>query len=167
MPCLPHLQILPPFYSLLLDTYIKRLPATLRALHMAFPIGFKRSQFSYSAYARRQQRLWVICCSFCYLLVLWIQSSTSAIHTKNFPEPSYAMPTEQAYDNISIMQICNSSHKARNSHNSRHCKQISHGRMVQCCICEIWYHEKCIRVPRNIWQDSSVKSPCVLSANQV
>ena len=34
-----------------------------------------------------------------------------------FPEPSYAMSTEQVYDNISIMQkkvICNSSHKARN-----------------------------------------------------
>lgn len=49
------------------------------------------------------------------------------------------------------------------------CRQVSHGRMIQCGICEIWYHEKCVRVPRNVWKDISVKwncPPCVLSANQ-
>ena len=54
----------------------------------------------------------VLCCGFNPAHVQYI-----------FPEPSYAMPTEQVYDNISIMQkkvICNSSHKARNNHNSRH-----------------------------------------------
>ena len=127
------------FYSLLYTRYVYK---AHDAIHMAFPIGFKRSRFSYIVQMQggsSDSGLFAVafatslCCGFNPAQVQYI-----------FPEPSYAMPTEQVYDNISIMQktvICNSSHKARNNHNSR-------GRMVQCGICEIWNHEKC-RCPRS------------------
>ena len=98
--------------------YVYKASSCYIMLHMAFPIGFrKRSHFPYSANTRRQQRLWVICCSFCYLLVLWIQSSTRAIHTKNFPEPSIQCLQNKSMTTFPLCRkkvICNSSHKARN-----------------------------------------------------
>ena len=40
------------------------------------------------------------------------------------------------------------------------CRQPEDGRMVQCRMCQEWFHEDCTRIPRIVWKDKTISWYC-------